>query len=239
MPRRKRIGVVLVGSALLAYRIAVGYGDSVGLVVGDYLSGDYIKTLDRTRSPLAAEAGRSVNLVVVRQEDGYAKIQPVIRFHEGGPSFRIGRSGQGVLLDAAGEDIGAYIVRALNGAELEVGFKGLPVTRFISVSDLQGFVLRKSIGGRYVDDKRQSYVFGPGGLATTPNGRFRFTVGVDHVPYRFDYIEVSGTHMILRFIRKQCALDIYEVSDAETNQAGNDGTHAKPWAFLHETGCTD
>jgi len=239
MPGRKRISVVVVGSLLLAYRIAVAYGNAVKLVVGDYLTGDYIKTLDRTRSPLAAEAGRSINLVVVQREDGYTRIQSVIRFHEGGPSFRIGRSGQGVLLDAAGQDVGAYVVRALNGAELEVGFKGLPVTRFIAVRDLQGFILRKSVGGTYVDDKGQSYVFGPGGLATTPKGRFKFTVGVDHVPYRFDYLEVSGTHMILRFVRKQCALDIYEVTDAETNQAGNDGTHARPWAFLHETGCTD
>ncbi|PYU24974.1 MAG: hypothetical protein DMG30_06790 [Acidobacteria bacterium] len=209
------------------------------LAAGDFLSRKYLQILEQTRSPFTAEGSRTINLVLVRKNEGATEIVPIMNLHEAGPSFRVDQSDKAVLEDSAGLDIGQYLAQILSGKELRVGFDSFPAENFIAVKNLQGTIRGASVAGRYLDNERRVYTFGKDGVATTPDGTLRFTVGIDHVPYQFDYIEQSDTHKIFKFVRKKCNLDIYEVTDAIQNQHGNDGTQVKPWAFLREIGCKE
>jgi hypothetical protein len=207
---------------------------------GDFLSQRYLQILQRTRSPFTAEgSSHTINLVIVRKKEGANEIVPIMNLHEAGPSFRVAQSDKAVLEDSGGLDIGQYVVEILSDKKLRVGFDSFPAQNFIAVSNLQGTIRSASLAGRYLDNEHRVYMFGADGVAKTPGGTFRFTVGIDHVPYQFDYIEQSNTHKIFKFVWKKCDLDIYEVTDAIQNQHGNDGTQVKPWAFLHEIGCKE
>ena len=207
------------------------------LELGDFLSIKYLEVLEKTRSPLTAEGGRAINLVVVQKNEDVTEVLPIINFHEGGPTFQVDHSGTIKLGNAAGLDISHYVVQILNKKEISVGFNHFPQERFVFVNDLQGVIRSKSVAGRYVNREGRPYNFQSNGIATTPTTTFKFTVGIDHVPYHFDYIENSETHQIYRFVRKKCYLDIYEVLDAIENQHGNDGSHVKLFASLREVDC--
>lgn len=236
---KRRRALIRMLSIAMAFLPTANFGQSASpeILAGDYLSQRYLTVLEQTHSPFAAEDDRSINVVSVQKNDGSTDIVPIMNFHEAGPSFRIDRSGQGVLKDSAGLNVGQYLVRVLNNRELVVGFARYPTEKFVAVSDLQRIVRSKSVAGKYMDGGQRLYTFTEDGVATTPDGTFRFTVGTDHVPYRFDYIETADTHKILQFNRRKCTLDIYEVTDAVDNQHGNDGSHAKQWASLQEIGC--
>lgn len=208
------------------------------LEAGNYLSDRYIKILEKTHSPLTAEEG-ALKLVVVKKLNNFAEILPIMNFHEGGPSFRVEHSGAVTLNNAAGLDIKHYTVRINKYDELTLGFNDFSPEKFILTKDLQDFIRRKSVAGSYIDNEGRSYKFEPNGIAITPTSTFRYTVGVDHIPYHFDYIEDSDTHQIYRFVRKKCHLEIYKVLDAVENQHGNDGRNVTIFASLDKVGCKD
>ncbi len=229
------IGIVVSSSLMRADQITAS--PSSQLELGDFLSIKYLEVLEKTRSPLTAEGGRAINLVVVQKNQDVTEVLPIMNFHEGGPTFRVDQSGMIKLENAAGLDISHYIVQILNRKEISVEFNHFPKERFVFVKDLQGVISSKCVAGRYVDREGRPYKFESNGVATTPTMKFKFTVGTDHVPYHFDYIENADTHQIYRFVRKKCHLDIYEVLDAVENQHGNDGSHVKLFASLREVDC--
>jgi hypothetical protein len=234
---RLRIAIAILSGLICGIHFAHAAGQQ--LAVGDFLSRKYLQALEQTRSPFAAEEHRLINLVVVRKNERATEIMPVINFHEGGPIFRVDESGKGILQDSLGMNVGQYAVRMVNTNELTLGFGSFPLENFIAVNDVQKTIQGIAVAGKYLDKERRLYKLGAEGVAKTPVETFRFTVGIDHVPYHFDYIEKADTHRILKFVRKKCHLDIYEVTDAVQNQLGNDGTKVKPWAFLEEIGCKE
>jgi hypothetical protein len=234
---RLKVAIAILAGLICGIHFAHAAGSE--LVVGDFLSRKYLQALEQTRSPFAAEDHRDINEVIVSKSEGATEIMSVINFHEGGPIFRVNESGKGTLKDSMGMNIGQYSVQVVNTEELTLGFGSFPSENFISVKDEQKTIRGISVAGRYLDKERQLYDFGADGVAVTPVNRFRFTVGIDHVPYHFDYIEDSDTHRILKFVRTRCDLEIYEVSDSVENQLGNDGTKVKPWALLEEIGCKE
>jgi hypothetical protein len=234
---RLRVAIAILSGLISGLHFAHAAGQQ--LVIGDFLSRKYLQALEQTRSPFAAEGHRIINLVVVRKDDGATEIMPVISFHEGGPIFRVDESGKGILHDSLGMNVGQYSVRMVDTNELTLGFSSFPLENFIAVDDVQKTIQGIAVAGRYLDKEHRLYKLGEDGVAETPVEKFRFTVGVDHVPYHFDYIEQADTHRILKFVRTRCNLDIYEVIDAVQNQLGNDGTKVKPWAFLKAIGCQE
>jgi len=207
------------------------------LELGDFLSSNYLEVLEKTRSPLTAEDGRAINMVVVQKNQGVTDVLAIMNFHEGGSMFRVDQSGTVTLKKTAGMDTSHYTVQIINNKEIIVGFNHFPPERFIFVKDLQGVISGKSMAGRYVDHEGRPYTFSSTGVATMPTGTFKFTIGSDHVPYRFDYIENSDTHQIYSFIRQKCHLDIYQVLDAVENQHGNDGSLKRLFVSLREVDC--
>lgn len=231
------ISIAVKSDLLCADQITIS--PSSQLELGDFVSIKYLEVLEETRSPLTAEGGRAINLVVVQKKEDVIEVMPIMNFHEGGPTFLVDQSGTVKLENAAGLEASHYTVQILNKKEISVGFNHFPQERFVFVKDLQRVISSKSITGRYVDRESRLYEFKSNGMATTPTMTFKFTVGTDHVPYHFDYIENADTHQIYRFVTEKCHLDIYEVLDAVENQHGNDGSNVKLFASLREIDCKE
>lgn len=234
----KTTGVIILSICLFlisSYRVSISA--PFQLNSGEYVSTKYLEVLEKTLSPFTADGGRSINMVVVQKVQEMTEVLPIIDFHEGGPTFLVDQSGMVEIGDKAGFDVSSYKVQIINSNELLVGFDHFPLEKYIFTKDLQRFIRNKCMAGRYLDREGRLYNFESNGIATTPNKEFRFTVGIDHVPYRFDYIEDSETHQIYRFVKKKCNLEIYKVLDAIENQHGNDGSQVVPFASLHEVGC--
>jgi hypothetical protein len=233
--------VVLLILTVISFAVPeLTYADHLASQIeqGDYLSIKYIDVLEKTRSPLLAEGGRPINLVVVQGKQDATEVLPIINFHEGVPVFIVRQSGITKVKGTSSEsDVSGYSMKIVNSEKIVVGSSGVPPQEFVFVKDLGAFVCSKSIAGRYVDGDGQSYEFKANGIAITPTTTFNFVIGTDHVPYRFDYLEDSITHQVYRFSREGCNLDISEVLDAVENQHGNDGSHIRPFAKLREVGC--
>lgn len=210
---------------------------STPLKSGEYLSRRYIEQLRKTQSPLASEGDRTINLLVVEKKEDGIGVLPIMHFHEGGPSFRLNQSNKLELEDNAGLEVSYYQMGILSSKEISFSFNQFPVDKFVYVNNVQQLLNKECVEGKYVDAKGRLYYFASNGTATTPDGIFRFVVGIDHTPYRFDYLEDSTTHQIYRFIRKKCTLEIYRVLDATENQHGNDGSHIEPLWSLRKINC--
>jgi hypothetical protein len=238
MQIRRLIFVILL-LQVLSSGVNFAHSARTETVDDEFLSQTYLQDLKRTRSPLAAEGGRSVNDVVVRKKEGVTEVVAIINFHEGGPSFIVDRSGKAVLSDSAGYSVGKYFVQIVDDGKLRLGFGDFPTETYIAVRNLQVIVRGASVAGTYLDDQLRRYTFTEDGVATNPDGTFRFTIGVDHVPYHFDYIERDDDHKILKFVRNKCQLDIYEVTDAVENKLANAGNRSKRWSILSGVGCKE
>ena len=205
---------------------------------GDYLSKKYLEVLEKKLSPYAAEGSRTINTIVVEKIQNGIEILSIINFHEGGPTFQVNELNVVKVKERAGFDMKHYTVKIIDRNKVLIGFDDFPPEIFIWVEDINRTLRSKTIVGKYVDSKGQIYSFDPGGLATTPTGNFKYTIGIDHIPYKFDYIEDSDKHLIYRFDRKdKCHLNIYKVLDAVENQYGNDGSHVTLFASLRDINC--
>lgn len=238
----KGLLIIVMFEIMLALSTGIAIADDLEnnmppqLEPGLYISEKYLECLESTHSPFTAEGERTVNGISVNIADKANEIILILNFHEGGPMFRINWSGA-VEFDGTGLVTGRYVIKIINNRELVVEFDQCPPERFIYVDNIQELLCSKSVSGKYLDSEGKMYKFDVNGVATTPKGIFQFTVGIDHIPFRFDYIEDSNTHDVYRFVKKNCQLDLFKVLGAEENQNGNDGSNAEPFASLHEIDC--
>lgn len=207
------------------------------LIIGDFLSKVYVSKLQETRSPYAAEGGRAINLIVVDNQNGETSVIPIMNFHEGGPSFQLNQSGKLELEDSGGLKISNYVLYIVTSKKISFAMNQVKAEEYVYIKDIQELISRICIAGQYVDDKGRKFIFEPNGTAKTPDGTMKFTIGVDHIPYKFDYLEDSNTHEVYKFVRKKCSLEIYRVLDAVENQDGNDGSHVEPYLALRMVNC--
>jgi hypothetical protein len=204
---------------------------------GNFLSSEYIDKLQKTRSPLTAEGSRTINLIVVEKQNNKTRVMPILNFHEGGPAFRLKQSGMLELEDSAGLKISDYLLQIVTNKKISFAINRLQTDEYVYVKNVQELISQICIAGQYVDDKDRRFVFEPNGTAKTPDGTMKFIIGVDHIPYQFDYLEDSNTHQVYKFVRKKCTLEIYRVLDAVENQHGNDGSHVEPYLSLRILNC--
>src|SRR5437588_12385585 len=75
------------------------------LAAGDFLSRKYLQILEQTRSPFTAEGSRTINLVLVRKNEGATEIVPIMNLHEAGQSFRVDKTDKAVLGASVGVEL--------------------------------------------------------------------------------------------------------------------------------------
>jgi len=222
---------------LLSFLKSESVHAQVELKFGDYLSREYIEKLQKTQSPLSAEGAHTINLLVVEKQDNEISVMPILNFHEGGPTFRLKKSGKAELENNAGLNISKYRLQALSNHKLSFAMNKPQTDEYVYVNNVQELISRICIAGQYVDDKGRKFVFESNGTVKTPDGIMKITIGVDHIPYRFDYFEDSKNHQVYKFVRNKCKLGIYRVLDAEENQHGNDGSHVASYLSLQMVNC--
>lgn len=230
------ISIVTSSSLAHADQLTVNRS-STQLESGNFISSKYLKVLKKTHSPLTAEGGRAINLLVVEKNQDATEVTPIINFHEGVPMFRIDQSGTVTLVNTDGLKIDHYIMQIVNSKEIIVGYGSYPPERFIFVKDLQGVINGKSIAGRYTDRKGRPYKFASNGVATTPTGTLRFAVASDHVLEHFDYFYDLDTHQTYSFVRQKCRLEIYHILDDIEDPFHRKGINKRLFVSLREVNC--
>jgi hypothetical protein len=207
---------------------------------GDYVSSEYLQRLKTTKSPLLAEENRDINVVEVRQAQRDAvSITPILHFHEGGPEFQLSKSGQVLITNSAGLDMGRIVLRAESPDRLFFGFGNRAASRFVRILDFDDRLRDIVIAGKYFDELGGRFEFTKAGTAYTPEGSFPYIVGVEHGPYHFDYIVDTRSHTVFKLVRNGCTLDLLKVLDAIENEHGNRGTNATLWHSLRRQQCTE
>lgn len=212
---------------------------------GEYLSVNYLQRLMTTKSPLAAENGEEINLVVVKKpekgwEDGVAEdhvleLIPISHFHEGIHGLYQSKNGWIIkVIYFAGSEIenARLIVKAPD--VLLLSMANLPFIQYRRL-DLDYTLRTIVISGVYVNQSGEHYEFTKSGVAHTPQGDFSYAIGVDHALLNFDYIINTTNHTVFRLVRKGCMLDLYAVSG--THDSGYKDGSMSLWQSLKQKNC--
>jgi len=202
------------------------------LVTGDYLRGDYIMALRKTRSPIQSEACGAPQLIQVRKRKTGLSLQVVINFHEGGPTFVVGKDRSVIVRSSAEMDVSNAKLSIVDGHHFKFGYGKNRADIYTFVRDASAYVAGEVLVGTYTDDKGRSYAFGKDGWAIFPHRKFRYAVGVDHVLNHYDYYEdeTSPVKTVYAFKRLDGLLQIFR-TQGEMGQVVDE----RPTVVLHET----
>ncbi len=156
------------------------------LAAGDYLRSDYLGCLKQTRSPSLCDVSGEPQLIQVRKRAAGNHIT-VGNFHEGFAEFEQQSDGSVRPDRSEASAAQAVTVSVLDARRVRVEPGGYERSVYFFIGDLDRYVARMSLAGRYVDGKGRSYVFGSDGWASFPDRRFEYVVGSDHILDRYDY----------------------------------------------------
>lgn len=156
------------------------------LAVGDFLRSDYVECVTRTRSPFQCDDPAAPLLVQVRREPGGTRLS-VDSFHEGFAELVQRRDGS-IEADRSNGPVVPHLAASVpDEHHLKLGFGEFKPSVYAFVGDLDMYVARRALVGKYLDDKGHSYIFGSDGWAVFPGRRFEYVVGTDHVLNSYDY----------------------------------------------------
>jgi len=201
---------MLVG--LLVFAQDVSGGNKISNApVGDYLREDYVKRLNALHSAFRADIFDAPTLLVLAKHDTGLHVQTIINFHEGDVSLEWMEDGKvRVLDDGSDVDNVKLIADWPNSVMLGYGQQGL--TRYVFVGNAAQYIDQKLLVGRYVDSSGKSYEFGEHGLATFPDHKLKYEIGIDHVINHFDYFTDMKSGKVFAFERTKFGINLYNTS---------------------------
>ena len=157
--------------------------------------------------------------------------------HEGGPEFSINRAGVVSTIVSSGIDPISVSLKVETSDRLGLGFDGSEYETFIKIDDFDGLLRAIVIAGRYSNRAGEIFEFTQAGTVITPQGSFPYSVGADHIPYRFDYAVDPQRHLFFKLIRHGCTIDLYALPDWQDGNGPIDGSGVKLWQSLRADGC--
>lgn len=177
------------------------------LLIGDYLSVEYINVLQKARSPLlAAEKTDGRQYIVGKMLNHEPNFTIIGKFHEGLGGFGI---------DAKGEiSPGVYGIKfvgskVLNDKEFLLMFDDKDLL-YRYVGNLDQFVATQTIAGKYSDNKGMLYSFSIDGQATFPDRSFQYIVASDVISSCDYFFEViphgGGAQYGFKFVKNELQL---------------------------------
>ncbi|MEO6098264.1 MAG: hypothetical protein ABIW76_22380 [Fibrobacteria bacterium] len=176
---------------------------------GDFASEEYLQTLTSTRSPAKAAKSRMPQLIIIRVDTGGTTLKTIYEFNEGGPVFKIGKSGFLNLVEGVGSHPEFH---GIDSTHFAFSFDGHSKTNFRSVVDVQSFAEKTCLEGRYVGTKNERVEFSDQKEFIFNASKRKFTIGLFYPPsFELDYFISDSTEY--GFSRKGDTLKIYEVTD--------------------------
>ena len=159
------------------------------ILIGDYLSVEYINVLQKTRSPLtAAEESDGRQFINGKMLDNKPNFTIMGGFHEGLGGFGIDYKGD---LNPGIHGMKFAGSRILSDKEFVLKFDDKDLT-YRYVGNLNQFVASQTIVGKYKSDMGELYTFTVEGTATYPGKTFQYKVFSDYVMVGFDsFFEVT------------------------------------------------
>ncbi|MDO8989113.1 MAG: hypothetical protein Q7U91_05720 [Sideroxyarcus sp.] len=192
------------------------------LLLGDYLSVEYIDLLRQTRSPIAAGSNSDHRQYIKTDFDTNERLIDFTlmgNFHEG-----LG----GIIADTSllviEEDFGETPakLKVMSRFEFIVEVDGKTLV-YHYVGNYKQFIARNTIAGQYKDKKGGLYTFTEEGIATFPDHSFRYEVDADFGMISFDtFFEVlpqypfAGTQYGFKLFNNK--LQIFEMGGPMGNE---------------------
>jgi hypothetical protein len=200
--------------------------------LGDYLDTAYIKSLEKTRSPLAAAAAdrraAMPELVTLHSQGGARRLEATWNWHAGRMLFVLQRNGMVRRELAWGPDSGmALRLTAADAFCLTPRQGGEHCYRY--VGDAPRFITSAALAGTYTDRQGKVYRFGADGTVHFPGYDARYRLVLDQAATPFDCFEIDATGGTIAFRHDGATLSLYGV---RTNQDHADFT--APLAVLRE-----
>jgi hypothetical protein len=145
------------------------------LFPGDYLREDYVRALQETHSPLkVGKLGGNI-MVTARLGEGGLYLQPT-DFHSNDYEFVLHPNG--TLAPQLETGIKA-VWKISDGHDFVLGYRDKPPAKYTFVGDLSRYLRGMTVAGRYSDGSARVYYFGEDGQTNFPDGKARYSVGVD------------------------------------------------------------
>ncbi len=198
---------------------------------GDYLEARFVDGLKRTRSPLKAfHASESPQGLTVSREDGIDRVLVNLNWHEG--YDLLFRDGQFLRSDIEGEKV---VLNTKTPSYWEFGtnrFSG----RYVFVENVERFVARHSLVGKYEDRRGRTYEFRDDGTASFPERDFHYSILLDFVFDQHDFVADTDAGIDFSFRHEGGVLVLYPVlAPGEGPQRGQPD-FAHPMARLRRLG---
>lgn len=187
------------------------------LILGEYLSSDYVENIKANLSPMRSYLFGTPQLVKVQEGKTGLLIQPIFNFHEGGPDFILRKDGSVVVQIGAGYGTSNLLIEVLDSHHFKLGFDKFKPTSYIFVGDASRYVATILLAGEYTDEQGRRYVFGTDGWAIFPDRKFEYQVGLDHVLNQYDYFDDRTSNKVYAFKRREKVLEIFGTS-GDNNQ---------------------
>jgi len=218
----------------LSAHVALGQGGpkskkpSVTLFPGDYLRGDYLEKLRRTRSPKRSEVDDAPQLIIVQRGTTGITLSLIYYFHEGEDTLAMGQDGSLQAELYGGQKITGNVIDAHHFRLIDAT---KPPQIYTFVGDAERYAASVALVGRYADDRGRTYIFGRDGWATFPDQKFRFIIGIDHVLTPYDYFWVPPAPTKKEYAFKWVAgkLQIFVIH----GKFPDDVLEKQPFAVLH------
>lgn len=159
------------------------------ILIGDYLSVEYINVLQKTHSPLtAAEESDGRQYIPGKMLDNEPNFTVMGGFHQGLGGFGINSAGK-IDAHSFGKQLSG--IKILNNKEFILMFDDKDLT-YRYVGNLNQFIASQTIVGKYKSDIGELYTFTVEGTATYPGKTFQYKVFSDYVMVGFDsFFEVK------------------------------------------------
>lgn len=187
---------------------------------GDYMRQEYIRAVNRTRSPSKAwrEIERAKNeyieIITVGRDAQGVLLNVVFNFHEGSGSIRPRRDGS---VDIDGSD---YSIRLLDNGSFVLS-RSVSSMRFQNVGSWQKWSNSAVIAGTYEDSQGRRYIFRPDGQAEFPgNQTFDYSVGLDMILTGYDYIYSDKLNKTWAIRATTDRLEIFEIEPSADDPDG-------------------
>lgn len=190
------------------------------LSVGDYLQRDYIRKLKVTKSPYMSSKGLfGILSLKVSKERGQIIITLIGSFHEGIGAIVLNKDGK-ILKRNLPNMFTDF--RILGKNELSLRYKG-KIFHYQYVKNIDYFIRKVAIVGKYLDNKKNIYSFDSTGKAQFRGTSMIYNLSYDPVTDYFDviYIKDKKQKMTLAYKIINNQLLLYELEGENYQKIAN------------------
>ena len=183
---------------------------------GYYLSKEYSRILEETKSPLKAAKASRPQSAEAKREAGGILLRTFYDFNEGGPVFKFGGKEEISVVEGAAKDPN---IRIQDASNFSLAFSGHPMADYRFVQDAGKYAEQICLIGRYRAKDGSNAEFTEGGEFILGKTRKHYSIGLYYPPsFAKDYFTADSVEY--GFSRSGDTLKVFEVAGGSLFEDG-------------------